>query len=128
MSGLGGIEQVAPRSRGGAGAAEVAFAEQALATPGTGYFLKSRITLTSADKISSFPLRSGFGGMAGLLPTAGPPSKMSFLIWSSVTAACHWGSANARGFGTMAAAPGPSPAPWSPWQTTHFILKRARAS
>jgi hypothetical protein len=49
------------------------------------------------------------------LPTAAPPSVITFLMCSSVTDACQAESANVRGFGFSGPAPGPSPCPVVPW-------------
>src|SRR5690606_16368164 len=77
---------------------------------------------------SSLPLSCGLPGMMGLLPTAAPPSRMTWARCSSVTESCHAASLKLRGFGSRAAAPGPSPAPLSPWHTTQFDLKTFLAS
>lgn len=45
-----------------------------------GYFLKSRTIFTSALSSSGLSVRSGLEGIAALLPTAAPPSKIVFLI------------------------------------------------
>src|ERR1041384_7262888 len=66
--------------------------------------------------------------MIGLLPTPAPPKVMVFLIWSSVTDFCHAWSANERGLGVSAAAPGPSPWPVMPWQVEHSERNSSVAS
>src|SRR5690554_3338806 len=53
---------------------------------------------------------------------------MIFAMSSSLVSSCQAGSAKARGLGSMAAAPGPSPAPVVPWHTTHRALKYFSAS
>ena len=63
------------------------------APPCASYFpLNPRMRATSAFTTSGLSLRSAFGTISGLLPTAAPPSTIVLAICSSVTLPCHFAS------------------------------------